>query len=117
MATNESRIALIQISKIAKERQETDLEGMSINEILVHEFYTDSENTEFNTFHQWKIKGMNIIKGSKAFLVWGKKRDAKEQQEQPKQEQQQDEESNYKFFPVCYLFSNKQVQPKNNKND
>jgi len=110
MSKNDKRSALIELSKFAKARQMADLEGMSINEILVEEFYTDAENFEFNTFKQWKQKGMNIKKGATAFLVWGSKRKNKEASPEP----QTDEEKSFEFFPVCYLFSNNQVQPKNN---
>lgn len=110
MANNEKRNALIELSKIAKMRQEEDLEGMSINEILVEVFYTDKENFEFNTFKQWKQKGMNIKKGATAFLVWGSKRKNKEVQAEPVSE----DEKTFEFFPVCYLFSNNQVQPQSN---
>ena len=110
MANNEKRSKLIEISKIAKEKQLNDCEGMSINEILVEEFYTDDDNFEFNTFQQWKQKGMNIKKGATAFLVWGKKRKNKEVSAEPATE----EEKAFEFFPVCYLFSNNQVQPQSN---
>ena len=109
MSKNDKRSALIELSKFAKARQMADLEGMSINEILVEEFYTDDENFEFNTFQQWKKQGMNIKKGATAFLVWGKKRKNKEVTPEPANE----EEKAFEFFPVCYLFSNNQVQPQN----
>jgi len=102
------RKQLKEISKIAKMRMSEDCEGMTINEILVQEFYTDEENTEFKTLPQWNKEGYKVKKGAVSFLVWGKpKKVEKEQQEQttnPENEEDDDE-----FFPVCYLFSNNQV--------
>lgn len=71
----------------------------SVNEGLI-DSYTDEENTEFHTFHGWKDNGKKIIKGSKAFLIWGK----------PRKVVQQEDDDEYKYWPVCYLFSNAQVK-------
>lgn len=103
----ERRKQLRELSKIAKMRMDTDCEGMTVNEILVQEFYTDEENTEFKTLPQWNKDGFKVKKGAVSFLVWGKPRTIeKEQQEQnPNKEEENDDE----FFPVCYLFSNNQV--------
>lgn len=86
---------------------------MGINEILIDEFYTDAEHYEFHTFHGWKEKGMNIKKGATAFLIWGKKRSSKQEGAEP----QNEEEKAFQFFPVCYLFSNNQVEPRTDAKD
>ena len=112
-ATKSKRQTLIELSQLAKIRQATDCEGMGINEILIDEFYTDAENSEFHTFHGWKEKGMNIKKGATAFLIWGKKRSSKQGEAEP----QNDEEKAFQFFPVCYLFSNNQVEPQSDAKD
>ena len=100
----ERRKALQELSKIAKMRMNTDCEGMSVNEILIQEFYTDNENVNFKTLHQWSKDGYKINKGSVSFLVWGKP---------PKRETDntstESEDEKERFFPLCYLFSNAQV--------
>lgn len=101
---------LIELSQVAKMRQESDCEGMSINEILIDVFYTDEVNTVFHTFWDWKYKGYKIKKGAKAFLIWGRKRSSKKEAE-TETNTESDEANGYKFFPVCYLFSNNQVEP------
>ena len=75
-----------------------DGEFNSVNEALI-DLYEDGENTEFHTFHDWKKKGKKILKGSVAFLIWGK----------PRKVEQAEDEDEYKYWPVCYLFSNAQV--------
>jgi DNA repair protein RadC len=65
--------------------------------------YRENGNEEFNTFGQWLEKGFAVKKGERAFLVWGT----------PKRlpvinpESEKDE---FDYFPLCYLFSNKQVE-------
>lgn len=77
----------------------------SVNEAIVST-YRNEEHQEFKKFWEWKREGCTILKGSKAFLVWGQpvKRTAKP-------ENQTDE---YEFFPICYLFSNAQVRRADN---
>jgi hypothetical protein len=111
---HENRRKLISLSEAARLVQEAEAPDMSINEILIQEFYSNDEHQEFNTFWEWKKQGYSVMKGEKAFLVWGRKKKAndKEQGEEPKPE----DKSNYSFFPLCYLFSNAQVEPlKTNK--
>jgi hypothetical protein len=106
--------ALIAISKLAKAIQEKEEEEeRNINSILIEDFYTDPENQEFNTFHEWIKKGKRVKKGEKAFLVWGRKR--KNNQDQPTAEPKTEDEKQFSFYPLCYLFSNAQVQDPNVK--
>jgi len=76
----------------------------SVNEGL-KEIYqeTNPEIEEFKTFFQWKEEGATVRKGEKAFLIWG----------QPRKGEQVPEGANepeeYKYWPLCYLFSNTQV--------
>jgi len=101
------RKELRELSKIAKMRMNADCEGMTVNEILVNEFYTDKNNFEFKTLHDWSKEGFQVKKGSKAFIVWGKpKQKTKGEEHKQSQNQEEDEEE---FYPLCYLFSNAQV--------
>jgi hypothetical protein len=109
----EKKRALIALSKLAKAVQEHDEEERNINSILIDDFYTDNDNQEFNTFHEWIKKGQRVKKGEKAFLVWGRKR--KNNQDQPTQEPKSEDEKQFSFYPLCYLFSNAQVQAPNVK--
>ena len=78
----------------------------SVNSFLVNQYKDQTGASEFKTFNQWKETGKKIIKGSTAFLVWGKPRDY---QIEKTEETTTDEDKKMSFFPVCYLFSNLQV--------
>lgn len=101
----ERRDELKALSKVAKLAISMGAEERTVNEILI-EMYTDSQNTEFHTLYQWSEKGFKVKKGSKSFLVWGKPKDHQ------KTQAEQTEEDEDKFFPLCYLFSNAQVEPR-----
>ena len=103
--------ALIALSKLAKEIQEMEDEPRNINSILIDDFYQKGEHKEFNTFKEWIKQGQRVKKGEKAFLVWGRKR--KSDQDQATAEPKTEEEKNFSFYPLCYLFSNAQVQTAN----
>lgn len=112
----ETRKQLIEVSNIAKHLQKTENLDMNINEILLKIIYDTKDCNEFNTFCQWKEKGYTIIKGSKAFLIWGQPIN-KQKTEKSKAEVQDTDEDEYRFFPVCYLFSDKQVFKKEVKTE
>lgn len=103
----ERRDELKALSKTAKLAITMSGEEKTVNEFLI-EMYTNAENKEFHTLHQWSAKGFKVKKGSKSFLVWGKPKDHQKQQA----EQKPTEEDEDKFFPLCYLFSNAQVEPR-----
>ncbi len=98
----QKRRELSALSKLIKAQIESgDLEAGSVNEGLL-ETYSKGKEIEFNTFHQWKDKGLSVKKGSKAFLVWGSPRQV------PVPGAEEDDEM--KFWPICYLFSANQVE-------
>lgn len=103
---------LIKLSQEAKAIQTFELEtgedDRNINSILIDDFYTDSENTIFKTFHDWRKENKKVKKGEKAFLVWGSKK--KNNQDKPEEKEQNTEDLTYSFYPICYLFSNAQVE-------
>lgn len=101
------RTKLKLLSQKAKAIQDDDpeAEGMRINDILIEYFYKDEEHTEFNTYKQWLEKGFQVQEGQKSFVVWGKKRKSSRN---AKTEDKEKEE--YKFFPLAFLFSNKQIK-------
>ncbi len=109
------RKALRDLSKIAKSRINADCEGMTVNEVLIQEMYTDAENTEFHTLYDWNKKGYKVNKGAHAFLIWGKPKAINGKAEQQPQNSEKDEDDD-SFFPICYLFSNAQVTLRDAKN-
>ena len=105
----ETRKQLIEISNIAKKLREAEALDMTINEILLKIIYDTKEVKEFNTFNQWKERGYTIIKGSKAFLIWGQPVNKQKKDKAKEQGKESEEGDEYEYFPVCYLFSDKQV--------
>lgn len=103
----ERRNHLKSLSKIAKMRMTMDCEGMSVNEVLIQEFYTDEIHHEFKTLFQWNKEGYKVNKGAESFLVWGTPKPLKKGEEKPKNEATEEEDND--FYPLCYLFSNAQV--------
>lgn len=76
----------------------------SVNEGLKEMYIEENPNIEeFKTFHQWKEEGATVRKGEKAYLIWGQPR----QIEQVPEGSTEPEE--FKYWPICYLFSNTQV--------
>lgn len=102
MSTIENRQKLKALSQKAKAVQDENPE-MRINEILVS-FYTNPKNQIFKTLNDWKKEGFRVKKGSKAFLIWGRKRKASNHTKDT-------EKDEFQFFPLCYIFSNDQVEP------
>lgn len=110
---NKKRKELIRLSLIARAMIKDDPEEFpNVNTALLALYQEDHPGAEtFNTFKQWKETGMHIVKGSKSFAVWAKPLKAK-----PKEEDKMrpdDPEETYKFWPICYLFSNEQVIDQN----
>lgn len=80
----------------------------SINDGLI-EIYTDNENHIFKSYRQWKEEGKQVKKGEKAFLLWGKPKAIGKNIEA---EINTTEDKENEFFPIAYVFSNKQVEKK-----
>jgi hypothetical protein len=78
----------------------------SINEAIVEVFYKPEGHNELYTFNQWKEKGFAVRKGEKALFVWGSPVDRNKDSKGNKIDPEKDEEE---FYPLCFLFSNKQV--------
>ena len=75
----------------------------TVNEFVIKTHYQKDGHELFKTFNEWVADGYRIKKGSKAFVVWG--RPKRSQKIQPESEQDE-----YNYFPICYLFSNLQVE-------
>jgi hypothetical protein len=83
----------------------------SINEALIACYQTE-QHKFFKTLRQWNRVGMQVKKGSEAFAVWGRpKTNYKKENGMPTQEK------DYSFYPLCFLFSNAQVETFKNVSD
>ena len=82
-------------------------EGMysTVNEGLV-DMYNKEGHTEIHSFKHWLTMGMVVKKGEKALLLWGEPRKAPN-----KEKQAAEDKDEFSFFPLAYVFSNKQVKP------
>ena len=69
--------------------------------------FPDTAKGDMKTFKQWKEAGFSVKKGEKGFKFWTSpiKATAKTQSHEGGEG-----EKAYKFFNVCYLFSDKQVE-------
>lgn len=103
----ERRDKLKGYSNIARGVIESEGLEMTINEYVLNHFYKDAENQEFNTLWQWKDKGFKVVKGALAFAVWGKPKALQKEAEAGAEP----DEGETEFYPLCYLFSNAQVEP------
>jgi len=113
------RLTLSQLSQKAKdlkadfiEQAETANEAIfwgmkTLNYFLLNHIYNTNGATEFNTFNQWKEKGATVLKGEKAFLIWGQPKQGGKKEDQATNENEKKDP--YEYFPICYLFSNLQV--------
>ena len=117
-----ARKALIAMSQEAQDmmviaENGMELEGFEgcerVNDFLLvmHQKSTGCE--QFKTFHDWKKAGYKVKKGEKSFRVWGSPLKAKKQgeEQQPVVEEKKDIEDTFKFWPMCSLFNENQVEP------
>jgi len=77
----------------------------TINEGLI-DMYKDDNNQVFKTYNQWKAEGYQVKRGAKAYNVWAKPLSAQKEATETTPE----DENGKQFFPLCFLFSNAQVE-------
>jgi hypothetical protein len=77
----------------------------SINEGL-KELYAQEGHTELKTLKQWNVAGKRVRKGEHALLLWA--RPKRITPDPASQTANDNDEMN--FFPLCFVFSNLQVQ-------
>lgn len=92
------------LSRIAAKLVEAE-EADTVNDALVF-MYTKEGHTEIHSFRKWLELGFHVKKGEKALLLWGEPRKALKQEQQ-----EAGEKDEFKFFPLAYVFSQKQVEP------
>jgi hypothetical protein len=88
-------------------------EAKPINFFLINFVYKQTQEgiTEFKKFNEWKQAGATILKGEKAFPIWGQpigKIRADEAAQKGIEYIGTDEEM--RKYPICYVFSNLQVR-------
>lgn len=102
-AAAEKRAFLKELTKMVKPLVQAG-EYNTYNDAIISTIYTDDENQEFKTFWDWKKAGKKVIKGEQGFIIWGRPIGKTEMSND------QQEEKTINFFPVCYIFSNNQVE-------
>ena len=95
------------LKAVSRELQQAVKAGVypSVNAGLVA-MYAEQGHTEIHSFRGWLEKGYVVKKGEKALLLWGEPRKAYNQEK--KTDHEKDE---FSFFPLAYVFSQKQVEP------
>ncbi len=74
----------------------------TVNKALISLKYTDVPVKEFRTMQIWNDNGYQVIKGSQAYLFWGK----------PVEATNEETGEVYFYTPVRYLFARHQVTKK-----
>lgn len=67
--------------------------------------YKSEGHEDLKSFNRWKEIGYSVKKGAKALLLWGEPRPINK--EHPETD---GEEKGETFFPLCYVFSNLQIE-------
>lgn len=101
-ASADAKILRDKLTEEAKTINESlRIASLPLNFFITNYIYKEDGITEFNQFKQWQEKGFQVKKGEKAFPIWGKP---------IRREQAENELPEDDFFPICYVFSNLQVQ-------
>ncbi len=106
---DQRRKQLIYLSEEAREIRDEEGLDCTLNSIIIERFYTRGHHNTFKSFKGWKKEGYSVIKGSEAFVVWGRKRIVEEAKDH-RESEESEEAKKYKYFPLAYLFSNQQVK-------
>jgi len=84
--------------------------SLPLNHFLTSYVYKAEGITDFKKFQEWKQAGASIIKGTKAYPIWGQPVGIqKEERAEEKGESYEATIEENKRFPMCYVFSNLQV--------
>ncbi len=117
----EKRRYLSELSRQAKEiREKKVLEAVSAMEALdfammninscLRVFVYGKEHNTYRTYKEWTKEGYQVKKGSKAFLFWARPLPNLKREKAEQEGKEPETEDEYNYFPLCYLFSNKQVE-------
>jgi hypothetical protein len=81
--------------------------ALKVNDIIIEYLHKNPKHKEFKSFKGWMKEGKCVKKGEKAFLVWGK---PTEKKEDGTTEPIAEDENGNMFYPVSFVFSNAQVR-------
>jgi hypothetical protein len=95
--------ALSQSLKILKKEGAIE----TINEGL-KALYAKQGHLELKTLNQWNKAGKRIKKGETALLLWAQPKKITPNPENQTKQENEDDQMN--FFPLCFVFSNLQIQ-------
>lgn len=102
----EKRDILKTLSKPLQELAKSDAIE-SVNEGL-KDYYRQDGHHILKTIHQWNKEGKRIKKGEHALCLWGRPKKREEHNNTAVNGTEEDNPLN--FFPICYVFSNRQLQ-------
>ncbi|MCX6232735.1 MAG: ArdC-like ssDNA-binding domain-containing protein [Bacteroidetes bacterium] len=88
-------LSLLAKALVERGRVETINEGLKF-------LYKSDGHEDLKTFKQWKESGQTVKKGEKGLMLWAKPLHVLKEQPEP---------DGAPYFPVMYVFSNKQVEP------
>jgi len=81
----------------------------NINQAIVETVYKPQGHTQLKTIRQWNEEGKRVVKGETALIIWGSPKQPKNRK-QPAEPAEESELIDLEFFPLCYVFSEKQVK-------
>jgi hypothetical protein len=103
---NPRKLELIELSKHMRELVKTG-QADSINDAIKQFVYEPNGHKVLKTLQEWNKEGKRIVKGSKALLLWSAPIKGKIKKDE---NEESTEDEAYKFWNVCYLFSNIQIE-------
>lgn len=114
MSYKKNRQLLVAHSKQVKMMSKmTGIEYQSVNEGLKVLYGIDGlGRDDLDTYKGWQKKGYQVEKSSEAYLFWASPVEV----ETDKSDEDIKDSSEYKFYPICYLFSKEQVKKVKNNN-
>lgn len=100
------RVALKELSNKLKSANVG--ENVSVNDLL-KDYYAGQGHTVLKTYNEWKENGFFVKKGERALLLWARPKASKMSKENAVALGKKEEDAKEDFFPVAYMFSEKQV--------
>ena len=89
-----------------------------INDVLLVMHQLETGCKVFKTFNAWREEGYKVIKGSSSYRVWGSPLKAKKDDKTaPVVSGESETEKTFKFWPMCSLFNESQVEKIEDKTD
>lgn len=83
---------------ISKKFKKGKIESVNVG---LKAIYAKQGHTELKSLKEWNKAGFKVKKGEHALLLWGKKKTSLSESE------------TYKFNPICFVFSQLQIEEKN----